>query len=177
MTTLMEVYPDTYVDSVVQLRGIRAMREVDGVQWASAAMATPANVEELRGAGIDVGEVAGAGAGDFFLVVRATSEEAARKAIAAGRTVAMSSDPADRPTGAGERPAAPRSLRAALAADPGANVAVISLPGDYAALAAYQSLSAGLHVLLFSDNVPLETEVAIGCVLYSFVQVFARRGR
>ena len=51
MTVAIKIFPDTYVDSVVQLRGMRAMREVDGVEWASAAMATPANVETLRAEG------------------------------------------------------------------------------------------------------------------------------
>ena len=45
MTAAIKIFPNTYVDSVVQLRGMRAMREVEGVEWASAAMATPANLE------------------------------------------------------------------------------------------------------------------------------------
>jgi FdrA protein len=52
-------------------------------------------------------------------------------------------------------------LRDAVRAQPASNVAVISLPGDYAALAAYQALSTDLHVLLFSDNVPVAKEVAL----------------
>ena len=48
-----------------------------------------------------------------------------------------------------------------MLAQPGSNVAVISVPGDYAALAAHQALSADLHVLLFSDNVPVDKEVAL----------------
>ena len=48
-----------------------------------------------------------------------------------------------------------------MLAQPESNVAVISVPGDYAALAAHQALSADLHVLLFSDNVPLDKEVAL----------------
>ena len=40
-------------------------------------------------------------------------------------------------------------------------MAVISVPGDYASLAAYQALTLGLHVLLFSDNVPLEKEIEL----------------
>jgi FdrA protein len=38
---------------------------------------------------------------------------------------------------------------------------VISVPGDYAALEAHKALSAGLDVLLFSDNVSLAAEVAL----------------
>ena len=44
MTKTLRLFPDTYVDSVVQLAGTRAMRDVDGVDWAAAAMATPANM-------------------------------------------------------------------------------------------------------------------------------------
>jgi FdrA protein len=44
---------------------------------------------------------------------------------------------------------------------PEANVAVVSVPGPYAAIAAHSALSAGLHVLLFSDNVPLAEEVEL----------------
>ena len=51
MTVTIKFFRDTYVDSVVQLAGMRAMREVDGVEWASAAMATPANVATLRAGG------------------------------------------------------------------------------------------------------------------------------
>jgi FdrA protein len=38
---------------------------------------------------------------------------------------------------------------------------VISVAGDYAGLTAFQALGAGLHVLLFSDNVPVGTEIAL----------------
>jgi FdrA protein len=40
-------------------------------------------------------------------------------------------------------------------------VAVVSVPGPYAAITAHQALTAGLHVLLFSDNVPLDDEVML----------------
>lgn len=43
----------------------------------------------------------------------------------------------------------------------GANVAIVSVPGQYAALAAHQALTSGLHVLLFSDNVSPADEVAL----------------
>ncbi|MGH8994246.1 MAG: protein FdrA, partial [Acidimicrobiia bacterium] len=60
------------------------------------------------------------------------------------------------PTGGGR---APGSLEEALAELPEANLAIVSVPGDYAALEAHKALSAGLHVLLFSDNVSLEEEI------------------
>lgn len=158
MTMAIKFFRDTYIDSVVQLRGMRAMRETEGVDWASAAMATPANVETLRAEGIEPAQVTDAGSNDFFLVVRAANESQAAEALAVGESTVLSSGPA----GDGDRQHdAPRSLRDALRAQPESNVAVISVPGDYAALAAYQALSSGLDVLLFSDNVPLAKEKAL----------------
>jgi FdrA protein len=158
MTVAIKVFPNTYVDSVVQLRGIRAMRAVDGVEWASAAMATPANMEVLRAEGLDPAGVDDVGANDFFLVVRATTDSIAADALSTGESAVTSSDPSH---GGAAHTEAHRSVRDAVLAQPGSNVAVISVPGDYAALAAHQALSADLHVLLFSDNVPLDKEVAL----------------
>ena len=55
----------------------------------------------------------------------------------------------------------PRSIHAAVKKDPEANVAVISVAGRYAANEAWKALHKGLHVLLFSDNVSLEDEIAL----------------
>jgi len=54
-----------------------------------------------------------------------------------------------------------RSLQMALARSPAANLALISVPGDYAAAEAMKALRLGLHVMLFSDNVALADEVAL----------------
>jgi len=44
---------------------------------------------------------------------------------------------------------------------PDANLAVISVPGEYAAFEAQRALRRGLHVFLFSDNVSLADEIAL----------------
>ena len=41
---------------------------------------------------------------------------------------------------------------------PDADMAVISIPGAYAALEADRALDEGLHVFMFSDNVTIEDE-------------------
>jgi FdrA protein len=50
----------------------------------------------------------------------------------------------------------PRSLLGARA-----NVALISLPGEYAVLEAHRALTAGMHVFLFSDHVSAADEVEL----------------
>jgi succinyl-CoA synthetase alpha subunit len=44
---------------------------------------------------------------------------------------------------------------------PTANLALISTPGPYAAAEAWKALKRGLHVLLFSDNVPIGQEIEL----------------
>jgi len=161
----IEVQRDRYVDSVVQMGASRAMMGVDGVEWAAAAMGTPANLDTLTGRGFDLSGVE-ATANDCFLAVLAGSDEAAGAAVEAGeRALGGPSSGGGRgaggPAGLGV-PERPRSLDEAIdALGDAANLAIVSVPGDYAALEAHKALSAGMHVLLFSDNVPLDQEVEL----------------
>ena len=102
MSIAIKVFPDTYIDSVVQLRGIRAMREIGDVEWASAAMATPANIETLRAEGVDPADVEGVGSNDLFIVARARDEEAASKALTIGEAAVLVRKPGCRRRAAGK---------------------------------------------------------------------------
>ena len=157
MSTRVKVYPDTYLDSVLQLSGTRSMFEVEGVEWAAAAMATPANVETLLGQGFDQSELGATSGNDLFVAARAVDEAALEAAFEAGEQALFAS------RGGGEQQAErkARSTEEAIGLQPGTNVAVVSVPGDYAAMEAHKALSAGLHVLLFSDNVSMEDEVEL----------------
>ena len=84
-TTRVRLFRDTYVDSVVQLAGTRAMRAVDGVEWATAAMATPANLDTLTEQGFNPQDWSGGSANDLVIAVRASAEEVAEEAEEAGR--------------------------------------------------------------------------------------------
>jgi FdrA protein len=163
MSRTVEVHKDRYVDSVVQMSASRAMMEVDGVEWAAAAMGTPANLETLAGKGFDTNSF-DATANDCFLAIDAASDDALGAALEAGKQALAGG--ADRGQAGGLAGAAaaerPRSFSEAVdAVGAEANVAIVSVPGDYAALEAHKALSAGLHVLLFSDNVSLEEEVEL----------------
>jgi FdrA protein len=152
------VFPGTYRDSLLLLSATRAMQDGAGVSWATAAMATPAAVEELTGRGFPPGDLAGADANALVLAVGAADDRAAAEALERGRAAvfAEAAWPEEEPG----RPA-PRTVGEAAARLPEANVAVVSVPGPYATVAAHSALSAGLHVLLFSDNVPLADEVEL----------------
>ncbi|HET9972968.1 MAG TPA: FdrA family protein [Streptosporangiaceae bacterium] len=159
-------FPGAYRDSLLLLGATRAMQDSEEVSWASAAMATPAVVADLTGRGFPPGDLDGADANALVLAVEADGDPAARQALDRGRALLFAEakngtdgSGADG-SGAESRPD-PRTVGEAARLLPAANVAVVSVPGPYAALAAHSALTAGLHVLLFSDNVPLEDEVAL----------------
>jgi FdrA protein len=152
------VLPGVYRDSLLLLSATRAMREGDGVEWATAVMATPANMQDLTDGGFPAGDLASADANDLVLAVRAPDAATADAAVDRGRAVLFAQGGRDDSEQA--RPA-PRTVAGAVTELNDANVAVVSVPGPYAGLAAQQALTSGLHVLLFSDNVPLEEEIAL----------------
>jgi len=157
-TTRVRVLPGTYRDSLLLLSTTRAMQDGTGVSWAAAVMATPANAEDLADRGVGAADLAGADANALVLAVQAEDEPTADTALQRGHDALFASESR---TSADPGAADPRSIGEAAARLPEANVAVVSVPGPYAAITAHQALTAGLHVLLFSDNVPVADEVIL----------------
>jgi FdrA protein len=156
MSTGVRVQRDRYVDSVELLAVTRSMRST-GAEFATAVMGTPANIAALQGQGFADQALPAATPNDLVLAVRAESGSLVDAALEQGEqalspTRSVSTAPTER---------APRSLHAALDALADANIAIVSVPGGYAALEAHKALAAGLDVLLFSDNVSLEEEIAL----------------
>ena len=157
------VKPNTYRDSVALMVLSTALMESDGVVQASAMMATPANVEILRATDLFDVAFAAAGPNDLCIAVEARDASTAQAALAEAERLLAE---AGRTAGAGHVGATsaawrPRTLRRAVRVRSDANVALVSVPGEYAALEARQALLAGLNVFLFSDNVSLGDEVRL----------------
>ena len=101
MTSGLRVFRDTYVDSVMQLAASRAMNELDGVDWAAAAMATPANLRTLAEEGFSTDDLGSAN--DLFLAVRGRDDDVVQDALSAGADSMF----ATRAAGGGATPARP----------------------------------------------------------------------
>jgi FdrA protein len=146
-----------YQDSMALMQVAAELRALPGVREAAALMGTPANHEVLTAAGLATAETRTAAPGDLLLAVEADTEAAAEAALAAG---ARRLDERHQARAAAGR-ALPRTLDGALAQQPDATLALISVPGAYAKLEAMAALRRGLHVFLFSDNVSLADEVEL----------------
>src|SRR4029077_20282129 len=146
-----------YQDSVALLTRARPLRARPGVREAAVVMGTPANHDLLAQAGLLTDLARTATANDLIVVVEA--ETAAGAEAAAGTTAPLLAEGA--PGGARGGRARPRTIAGAVRQMPDANLALISVPGAFAAAEARAALEAGLHVVLFSDNVALADEIAL----------------
>jgi FdrA protein len=157
VTSLTLVNKSSYRDSVALLGLARALRASAGVSEVAALMATDANKALMAQSGLLTPEAAAAGPNDLVVVIRATSPREADRAVARAAELLAA---AGRPHGDAGR-ALPRTLDSARRRLAGANLALISVPGAFAAAETLKALRAGLHVMLFSDNVPLDDEVTL----------------
>jgi FdrA protein len=154
---LNEVRRSTYLDSIVLMRISRQIALLPGVEEAGLVIGTPANKDILREARILGPDGDKAEAGDLILALRAKDDVAAAAALAEAKRLL------EQPTASGTPSSdnASRTIRAAVQRMPDANLALISVPGDFAPAEARKALALGLHVMIFSDNISIEEEAAL----------------
>jgi FdrA protein len=140
-----------YLDSVALMRLSRRLAALPGIEGAALMIGSPSNKGLLRDAGLLAAEGEQAGANDLVIAVRASDQRSAQRALDSALTLV-----AEKPQSEAFPHA--RSLAGGIESMPQANLALISVPGDYAALEARKALGAGLHALVFSSGVPLEEE-------------------
>lgn len=153
------VFANSYRDSVELMQIAAAIEGREGIERAGLVMATPANREVLSAAGLLTDAIGGAGPNDLVVAVAARDEAAATAALDDATTRLTGSPGGD---GAGEA-ATTRAgtLAEAVSELAGANIVLIATPGAYATAEARKALKRGLHVFLFSDNVPVEDEIEL----------------
>ena len=144
-----------YADSVRLMQVSRQIGDRSGVTAALVAMATPLNLELAAGMGLSPD---GEARPDQLLVALTATDDDELAAAVSAVDVALVA----RESGGGDIPTAPpRTIGAALADAPDPALAIISVPGRYAAAEAADAIAAGRSVLVFSDGVPVEQEVAL----------------
>lgn len=154
MVDHLDVRRGDYADSVSLMQVSRRVGDVPGVTKALVAMGTELNLDLLVGMGFAVPD---AGPNDMVIAVRADDDDAIGAALAEVEAALAASSGG--PTASlGDGPP-PRTVRDAAAL--GGDLALVSVPGEHAHLEALDALRAGIHVMVFSDNVPLEAEVAL----------------
>jgi FdrA protein len=153
MACVNRIEPGRYLDSVALMRASRRLAALGGVEAAALMIGTPANKALLRDSGLLEAAGEQAGANDLIIAARGPGAQAA---VAAALELLAEGGAAP----VGTLPRA-RSLAGALARLAHANLALVSVPGEFAAREARAALARGLNVLVFSSHVPLEEEFAL----------------
>lgn len=148
----------SYQDSVVLMLLTNEISSLEGVNKIQVMMATPANKDIFKTSGLDTEELMEASANDM-VVVADVDDEAVLDTV-----MENVEDFLKKQSTASEGKKGAESVKSwdkALKKMPDSNLAVISIPGAYAALEADRALDEGLNVFMFSDNVTIEDEKAL----------------
>jgi FdrA protein len=158
MISSVEVVSGSYYDSVRLMQVSRLISDMAGVERCLVAMSTDLNLHLLSEMGFDPLEADYAGPDDLIVAIGARDQstlDAARAAV--DQVLAAPSNL----TSAGLFVAPPARTVGTGAGAIGANVALVSVPGPHAFVEAMAALEAGIHVMIFSDNVALEHELLL----------------
>ena len=155
----LELRRGIYHDSVTLLRISQAASEAPGIVAAQVAMATPLNIELAAGLGFAIPDAAGPN--DLLVALRGADDPAIAAGLSAITAALTAADSASRaPAGFGAE-APPRTVRTAAGRAPDAALVLLSVPGPAVIGEAMDAISAGRHVMIFSDNVPVDAEIAL----------------
>ena len=142
-----------YRDSVQLLHLSEEAKKIDGVKDAAVVMGTATNKEILTKLGLLTEEGRAASGSDMLLAVMADSERETESGLREIEQMLL------------KPPATKRrsyySIDAAMEAMPGANLAIVSIPGEHARDVVLKLLDQGLNVFLFSDHVQPEVELEL----------------
>ena len=159
MTTGTRIIADLYRDSVSLMKISSGISALPGVVQASCIMATPANLDLLREAGLLTTEIA-AGPNEVLVAIEA-EDTAALEAALDATEAALHKEPDSLARAREAAIEPPRSQEMALDTLVGANLALIATPGPFAAAEASKALRLGLNAMVFSDNVAIEDEIEL----------------
>ena len=152
------IQKNSYMDSVELMVLSKKLGKFEGVEDATVMMGTQANLDIMRKGGFGSEKLEEARPNDMVIAVKAESEDAVAGVVQAVAEALKGKKASAAKTGGMQ---VIKSWEAAEELDEDYNVALISVPGEYAAEEAEEALKLGKHVMLFSDNVTEEDEKKI----------------
>ena len=148
----LHIRKNAYYDSVSLMLISKDLGGLPGVGAALVGMGTNLNKELSRNIGLDTPELEHITGNDFFVAADCADETVWQAVLEKVDALLAAKQQA------GGTEYNPATLRTAVRMMPDLNLALISVPGRYAADVARDCLERGIHVMLFSDNVSMEEE-------------------
>lgn len=151
MDTFVRIERGRYIDSLETLLASTVLNDQAEIEIGYAGMATDPFKDILESIGLLTEEIKACDAGCYVIAARAASQEAFNGAVA---EIEANLAPQQEEEAQTSYP----TIRAAAEANPCANLCSIAVPGEYALSEVKKALNAGLHCVVFSNNVPLAEE-------------------
>lgn len=153
MITSIVVRKNRYLDSVFLMQVAGNLQQEPGVTGAAAVMGTDRNKQVVADLGASGADLDAAGPDDLIIAVTGDAD-------ALGEVLGRVDEwLVRRSREGGVHAQAYRTFEDALGSQPGSNLVVISVPGEYAAREARRALDNGLNAFIFSSNVSLQDEI------------------
>lgn len=149
------VKENRYYDSAtLMLLTSKIGKQLGSTKNVAVMMATDMNKDLMEASKLLTDDGRAAGANDLVFAIRAESEEAVDKVLE------MATEELNKKAAHMKKESSDvvKTVEEAISQCPDASIAVVSLPGKFAAREVKKLLMADRHVLLFSDNVTLEEE-------------------
>ncbi len=149
---------NSYQDSINLMLLTNAINALDGVNKSQIMMGTDANKDIFKNGGLLTPEAEKAKGSDMVIVIDADDKAIVDRALEEVERFLNDLSVKDNDKDAVK---SAKNWKEALEALPDANLALVSIPGVYAADEIEKALDNNLHVFSFSDNVSIEDEVRL----------------
>ncbi len=148
---------NSYQDSINLMLLTNSINALEGITRCSIMMGTDANKDILKNSNLLTDEAESAAPSDMIIAVEAEEESVVKNVLSEAEK--FLNDLAVKKKGSSAQSVT--SLEAAMEELPDANLALFSIPGEYAADEIEKALDKGLHVFSFTDNISLSDEVRL----------------
>ncbi|GAA5102381.1 acyl-CoA synthetase FdrA [Wohlfahrtiimonas larvae] len=149
------IKPNTYIDSMMLMALSTKVNDLPLVEKAMIGMGTAMNKQVIGDVGLMTEEIENADKNDLIIVFALkdandadtvlTQIEELRTAQSQGTSTTKNYN----------------SLNKAISSEPESNLVLFSIPGEYVYQEALTALNHNKHVMIFSDNVPLQDEISL----------------
>jgi succinyl-CoA synthetase alpha subunit len=144
-----------YFDSFSLMKISAELKKISGIREAMVCMGTDLNKEFLKNVNLMTPDAEVATVNDLIIAVKGEDEQVVSEGMRKAEELLSQKERIKVGT------YRPRTLEVALRKFPEANLVLISIPGNYVKKEAMVALKKGLHVMIFSDNVPIEDEIEL----------------
>ena len=155
MVILNSVRQNYYQDSMKLMQISKELTNCPGIKKASAIMATKANLKMLEDAGLIKKALTFVNANDLIIAVEAASRKTGNDALEKIDSFLI---PSRDSTGKTEEY---KNFDLAFSALDKPNMALVSVPGEFAKLEVARAIKNNIHTFLFSDNLSIDEEIEL----------------